>query len=286
MKKLQQLRESRGIQWVGNGFPVHSIFSYGQDGVELDPFLLLDYAPPYEFPPGEERRGVGAHPHRGFETVTICYQGEIEHRDSSGGGGMIGPGDVQWMTAASGLLHDEFHSEAFVRTGGVFEMAQLWVNLPARDKTAVPGYQSILADQIPEVIAADGAAHVRVIAGEYANAHGPAKTFTPINLWDVRMDADTTLEIPLADGDTTALLIRGGRLGFEGPREAGGGALALFERAGDVIAVQAVEDTQFLVMSGTPLGEPIAGSGPFVMNTDAELRQAYEDAKSGNMGRL
>ncbi|OAI58022.1 quercetin 2,3-dioxygenase [Verrucomicrobiaceae bacterium SCGC AG-212-N21] len=284
-KKLQCIHQSSETHWVGNGFPVRSVFSYDDFGKELDPFLLLDYAAPYRFPPGEGKRGVGAHPHRGFETVTVSYQGEIEHRDSSGGGGRIGPGDVQWMTAAGGLLHEEFHSPDFVRTGGMFEMAQLWVNLPAKDKNAAPRYQTLLAAQIPNVDLPGGAGKLRVIAGKYAGQRGPAQTFTPIDLWDIAITGGQAVDLPLAEGHTAAVLVLRGAIATEG-KEAGEGALVIYERAGDGVVLSAVSDSKLLLMSGRPIEEPIVGSGPFVMNSEEEIQQAYDDVRRGRMGRL
>ncbi|WP_038168228.1 pirin family protein [Verrucomicrobium sp. BvORR106] len=286
MKQLKSILQSSGTHWVGNGFPVRSVFSYDTLGEELDPFLLLDYAAPYLFPPGTEKRGVGAHPHRGFETVTISYQGEIEHRDSSGGGGKIGPGDVQWMTAASGLLHEEFHSAEFTRTGGVFEMAQLWVNLPARDKDAHPRYQTLLRQDIPVVQLPNGAGEIRVISGTFSGAFGPAKTFTPINLWDLKINAGASPSLVLADGHTAALVILSGELAFTSGEKAGVGALAIFTREGEDIQFSATKETRLLVMSGEPLREPIVGNGPFVMNSEQEIRQAFADVRAGKMGSL
>ncbi len=189
MKKLSFIRRNDQRHWVGDGFPVRSIFSYNDLGKEISPFLLLDYAGPENFPPSEQRRGVGAHPHRGFETVTIVYSGEVEHRDSSGGGGIVRPGDVQWMTAASGLVHEEFHGSEYAKRGGPFEMIQLWVNLSAKDKKAPPGYQNITNAQIPRVDLPSGAGIVRVIAGNYQATQGPAHTFSPMNVWDVRLNS-------------------------------------------------------------------------------------------------
>lgn len=286
MKQLKFILQSSGTHWVGNGFPVRSVFSYDTLGEELDPFLLLDYAAPYLFPPGTEKRGVGAHPHRGFETVTISYQGEIEHRDSSGGGGKIGPGDVQWMTAASGLLHEEFHSTEFTRTGGVFEMAQLWVNLPARDKGEPPRYQTLLSQDIPVVQLPNGAGEARVISGTFSGAFGPAKTFTPINLWDLKINAGASPSLVLADGHTAALVILSGELAFTSGEKAGEGALAIFTREGEDIQFSATKETRLLVMSGEPLREPIVGNGPFVMNSEQEIRQAFADVRAGKMGSL
>ncbi len=286
MKKLLRIHQSSGMHWVGNGFPVRSVFDYNGLGRELSPFLLLDYAAPYQFPPGEEGRGVGAHPHKGFETVTVAYQGELEHRDSSGGGGKIGPGDVQWMTAGSGILHEEFHSHDFIRKGGMLQMVQLWVNLRAKDKSAAPGYQTLLKAQIPIVALPKDAGRVRVIAGEFNGQKGPAKTFTPINLWDVDLRSGKSAELPLPDGHTTAFLVLSGKVTVNGGREAGEGDLVIFNRAGDGISVTATTDARLLVMDGEPIDEPVVGHGPFVMNTRAEIQQAFQDYQLGKMGEL
>ena len=286
MKKLFRIHQSSEMHWVGNGFPVRSVFDYNGLGRELSPFLLLDYAAPYQFPPGDERRGVGGHPHKGFETVTVAYRGELEHRDSSGGGGKIGAGDVQWMTAGNGIVHEEFHSADFTREGGTLQMVQLWVNLRAQDKTAKPGYQTLLKAQIPNVALPDDAGNVRVIAGEYDGRKGAAKTFTPINLWDVNLRAGKSAELPMPNGHTTAFLVLSGTVIVNGEREAGEGDLAIFARAGESIAIEAKEDTKLLVMDGEPFAEPVVGHGPFVMNSRAEIQQAFEDYQLGRMGEL
>jgi len=272
------------MHWVGNGFPVRSVLDYNGLGRELSPFLLLDYAAPYPFPPGNEKRGVGAHPHKGFETVTVAYQGELEHRDSSGGGGKIGAGDVQWMTAGKGIVHEEFHSTAFTKQGGTLQMVQLWVNLRAKDKSAPPGYQTLLKDQIPNVALPQNAGVVRVIAGEFAGQKGPARTFTPINLWDVNLRAGGTAELPLPDGHTTALLVLSGKVKLDEERKAGEGGLPIFSRAGNGIALKATTDAKLLVMGGEPIAEPVVGHGPFVMNSRAEIQQAFQDYQLGRMG--
>ena len=286
MKKLLRIHQSPQMHWVGNGFPVRSVFDYNGLGRELSPFLLLDYAAPYQFPSGNERRGVSGHPHKGFETVTVAYQGELEHRDSSGGGGKIGAGDVQWMTAGNGIVHEEFHSADFTREGGTLQMVQLWVNLRAKDKTAKPGYQTLLKAQIPNVALPDDAGNVRVIAGEYDGRTGAAKTFTPINLWDVNLRAGKSAELPMPNGHTTAFLVLSGKVVVNGEREAGEGDLAIFARAGDSIAMEAKADTKLLVMDGEPFAEPVVGHGPFVMNSRAEIQQAFEDYQLGRMGEL
>ena len=208
------------MHWVGNGFPVRSVFEYNGLGRELSPFLLLDYAAPYQFSPGNEKRGVAGHPHKGFETVTVAYQGELEHRDSSGGGGKIGAGDVQWMTAGNGIVHEEFHSQDFARKGGTLQMVQLWVNLRAKDKTAKAGYQTLLKAQIPNVALPQDAGTVRVIAGDFGGRKGAAKTFTPINVWDVNLHAGKSAELPLPDGHTTTFLVLSGEVLVNGESKA------------------------------------------------------------------
>jgi len=285
MKKLIRIHQSSGMHWVGNGFPVRSAFEYNGLGRELSPFLLLDYAAPYEFPPGNEKRGVGGHPHKGFETVTVAYQGELEHRDSSGGGGKIGAGDVQWMTAGNGIVHQEFHSQDFTRKGGTLQMVQLWVNLRAKDKIAKPRYQTLLKAQIPDVPLPEDAGTVRVIAGEFGGRKGPAKTFTPINVWDVNLRAGKSTELPLPNGHTTTFLVLSGEVDVDG-KKAGEGDLAIFARNGDSITVKAKTDAKVLVMDGEPIDEPVVGQGPFVMNSRAEIQQAFEDYQLGRKGEM
>lgn len=286
MKKLLRILQSSEMHWVGDGFPVRSVFSYNELGDQLSPFLLLDYAEPYQFPPGAEQRGVGAHPHKGFETVTIAYQGELAHRDSSGGGGTIGAGDVQWMTAGGGIIHEEFHSPEFTKRGGVLQMVQLWVNLPAKDKGAPAGYQTLAKDQIPTAPLPEGAGKVRVTAGEYDGNKGPARTFTPINLWDVEMAAGKSTNFPLPEGHTTAILVIEGKVSDAGGSELEEGDLAIYERSGAGVSIDATTNAKLLVMSGKPIDEPIAGYGPFVMNTQDEILQAMAEFRSGAMGHL
>ena len=285
-KKLRCIQRSAGSHWVGNGFPVRSLFSYPNLGSVLSPFLLLDYAGPMEFPPTHDRLGVGEHPHRGFETVTIVYEGEVEHRDSSGGGGSIGPGDVQWMTAASGIVHEEFHGRNFAQRGGLFQMVQLWVNLPAKDKMSAPHYQGILNNQIPTVTLPDGQGTVRVIAGEFAGTKGPAKTYTPIHVWDLRLTSDQPFDLEVPDGYTTALVVLEGAVHVNGSEAIGAAEVGLFDRTGETIRLDSAENVTALLLIGEPIDEPIVGSGPFVMNTDQEIRQAMTDYQSGKMGHL
>jgi redox-sensitive bicupin YhaK (pirin superfamily) len=285
MKNVLGIYGAPGRHWVGDGFPVQSLFSYQTHGREMSPFLLLDYAGPREFEPAETPRGVGDHPHRGFETVTIVYRGEVEHRDSHGGGGKIGPGDVQWMTAGGGLLHQEFHSEEFTRRGGVFECVQLWVNLPAKHKMTPPAYQPITKDDIPVVELPGAAGTLRVIAGSHAGTRGPARTFTPMNVWDVHLLAGRTLELEVPEGWTTAVVVLRGavRIGSDRVSEA---RFALLETAGTRLSQEAEADATLLVLNGEPIDEPIAGYGPFVMNTRAEIEQAIRDFSSGRFGRI
>lgn len=286
LKKVLGIYEAPRPHWVGDGFPVRSLFSYGDHGKALSPFLLLDHAGPQAFAPTTNRRGVGTHPHRGFETVTIVYEGEVAHRDSTGAGGTIGPGDVQWMTAASGILHEEFHSDAFARQGGPLEMVQLWVNLPAKRKMAAPGYQTLLNRDIPSVALSDEAGHLRVIAGEYGSIRGPAQTFTPIDVWDVRLKAASTATLTARPGHTLALIVLHGTVLVNGQDVAREGQLVHMERTGDTVLLEANNDVILLWLSGEPIDEPVVGHGPFVMNTEAEIMQAYADFHSGQFGHI
>lgn len=286
MKKIIGIYTSPRPHWVGDGFPVRTLFSYDNLGKHISPFLLLDHAGPAEFTPTEQRRGVGQHPHRGFETVTIVYSGEVEHRDSTGAGGVIGPGDVQWMTAGAGIIHEEFHSEAFARRGGHLEMVQLWVNLPARDKSAPAGYQSILASDIPNLALKDQAGNLRLIAGEFDGQQGPARTFTPMDVWDIRLNSGATTTLDLHAGRNTALVVLRGTVQVNGQERVQTGQLALFEREGDTLSLHAEGDAIVLLLSGEPIDEPIVGHGPFVMNSEAEIHQAFVDFQSGRFGRM
>ncbi|QDU89760.1 Quercetin 2,3-dioxygenase [Pirellulimonas nuda] len=284
MKRVKSFVRDVPQHWVGDGFPVRSLFSYA-GGNAYDPFLLLDYAGPHDFEPGQAKRGVGEHPHRGFETVTILYQGELEHRDSSGSHGLIGPGDVQWMTAASGIVHEEFHSRRFATQGGTLEMIQLWVNLPAKGKQTPPKYQDLRDAQFPRVDLPDQAGTARVIAGELLGHRGPAETFTPINLWDVQLNAHAATELPVAGDHTALLVVQSGVVALaEGAVKAG--ELAKFEREAGGLRLQTESAARVLVLTGEPLNEPVVGQGPFVMNTREEIQQAVRDYQVGAMGRL
>ncbi|MEC4718350.1 pirin family protein [Noviherbaspirillum sp. CPCC 100848] len=286
MKKLAFIKRSNGQHWVGDGFPVRSIFSYNDISDEISPFLLLDYAGPTNFTPTDSRRGVGQHPHRGFETVTIVYEGEVSHKDSTGGGGTIGQGDVQWMTAASGLLHEEYHSAAYADRGGPFEMIQLWVNLPAKDKMSAPSYQSITDAQIPRVTLPEDAGIARIIAGEYGTAKGPARTFSPMNVWDLRLQSGRLLSISLPKGHNLALFVLRGAVRIDDIHTIRSAELAVMEREGSRLTFETTEETVLLLLSGEPLNEPVVGAGPFVMNTRSEIIQAINDYESGRFGPM
>ncbi len=287
MKKVLEVAGAPGRHWVGNGFPVHGMFGYSGPGVaERSPFLLLDYAAPTRFEPTTERRGVGQHPHRGFETVTIVYDGEVEHRDSTGNGGIIGKGDVQWMTAAGGILHEEFHSPAYAAKGGPFEMVQLWVNLPAKDKLSPPGYQGILDAQIPAIALPGTAGTLRLIAGEYAGQRGPARTFTPMNVWDLRLTAGQRVALPQPEGWTTLLVVLDGTVQVNGEAIVRAAQMATLSTDGSGVEIEASGEAKLLLLAGEPIDEPVVGHGPFVMNSQQEIIQAIADFNSGKFGRM
>jgi redox-sensitive bicupin YhaK (pirin superfamily) len=284
-KKVLGVFGAAGSHWVGDGFPVRTVFP--SRGVsDLSPFLMLDYAGPVHFKPSNRPRGVEEHPHRGFETVTIAYQGSVDHRDSGGNSGTINPGDVQWMTAASGVVHEEKHGKDFTAKGGDFEMVQLWVNLPAVAKMSQPGYQGILSAEIPRVELGTGA-YARVIAGELKGAKGPAKTFTPVNVFDVRLEAGADGELNLPEGQNSAIVLLRGDVVINGSSALTGEAgIAPLSAVGEAVFIHAKAESLLLILSGAPLNEPVASYGPFVMNTEAELRQAAEDYRAGRMGHL
>jgi redox-sensitive bicupin YhaK (pirin superfamily) len=285
MKKVIGIQGNDRGHWVGDGFPVRTLFFYQDLGRQMSPFLMLDYAGPAEFSPTTERRGVGSHPHRGFETVTIVYEGEVAHKDSTGQGGVIGPGDVQWMTAGSGILHEEFHSEGFAKNGGTLEMVQLWVNLPAKLKMTKPGYQAILDLQIPSIELMQGTGVARIIAGDFYGQKGPAHTFTPIHVIDLKLKQGK-VTIPVPEGWNTSLIV------LKGAIEAGDGIVAqdaqmlMFSHQGQDIEVNVLENSIALLLSGEPIDEPIVGYGPFVMNTKEEIALAMQDFNSGSFGDI
>lgn len=281
IKQIAGIIRGTGTHWVGDGFPVNTLMSYHTQGADISPFLLLDYAGPAEFGPSDRPRGVGQHPHRGFETVTIVYQGEVEHKDNAGNAGKIGPGDVQWMTAARGILHEEMHGRDFTKNGGTLEMIQIWVNLPAKDKMAAPRYQEITNASIPVVELPNNAGKARVIAGDFETTAGAARTFTPINLWDIRLNAGGKAKLPLPDGFTTAILVLEGNVKVNGSESLKAKELGFLGRTGDHVNLEAAVPSVLLVMNGKPIDEPIEGYGPFVMNTQEEIRQAMADFQAG-----
>lgn len=273
---------------VGDGFRMHNFFP-GSEQVDIrrmDPFLLLDYNSKYYFPPSDKPRGVGVHPHKGFETVTIVYKGKVAHHDSSGGGGTIGEGDVQWMTAGSGILHKEYHEENFNKKGGDFQMIQLWVNLPAKYKTSKPNYQEISHQKINKYELPGNKGKVEVIAGEYRGVKGLASTFTPIHLQNVHLKKGSKIDFSFPANFNTALLIIEGKIKINNTQTVLLDHFALFERKGEFFSIEALEDSLVLMMSGEPINEPIAAQGPFVMNTREELRQAFDDFNRGKFGYL
>lgn len=286
MKKTLGIYSAPRPHWVGDGFPVRSLFSYNSHGKQTSPFLLLDYAGPADFVPTNKPRGVGQHPHRGFETVTIVYSGEVAHRDSTGQGGVIGPGDVQWMTAGAGILHEEFHSPAFSQSGGKLEMVQLWVNLPAKDKMAAPGYQAIVERDIPTVELPNDAGQMRIIAGQFGGQAGPAHTFTPMNVWDLRLNQSSFSALTLPDGWASMLIVLHGTVQVNGDAVVREAQMIALDRAGQEISIEANTDAKVLLLSGEPIDEPIVGHGPFVMNSQQEIVQAIDDLNSGRFGQI
>ena len=289
MRNAKQIYRANSQHWVGDGFLVQPLFSHMGDDRGTNPFLMLDYAAPYEFSPNEARspRGVGQHPHKGFETVTIAYHGEVAHRDSSGGGGIIYEGDVQWMTAGSGIIHEEFHSENFSKKGGLFEMVQLWVNLPAKDKNTPPRYQHLAKAGIPVVELPDEAGRLRLIAGEYKGEKGAADTFTEMNVWDIVLNAGKKAVLEIPEAHNLSMVVLRGNVTLNGKEQAGAEQLVGFEKSGGNVHIEAgSEEVKILLLSGVPIDEPVVGYGPFVMNTAEEIRQAISDFKSGKFGSI
>ncbi len=287
-RQIAGIYDGAPIHWVGDGFRVSNYFPSGNDfGQRVSPFILMDYAPPHRFPPTEShQRGVGPHPHRGFETVTLAFEGSVAHHDSSGSAGVIGPGDVQWMTAASGVLHKEYHEREFARAGGTFHMMQLWINLPKAHKMAPPRYQALAAQQIGQVELPNDGGHVRVIAGEYDGVKGPAKTFTPVSMFDIHLNPAGQATFSFPARENTLLLVMQGAVEING-QTAKALDLILFENDGEEVMVRARrKDARSLLLSGAPIDEPVVQYGPFVMNTEQEIRQAIEDFNHGAFGEL
>ena len=288
VKKAEQVKVYQpGSQHVvGDGFHVRNLLPSNDLDLELSPFIMLDYAGPTFYPATDTPRGVGEHPHRGFETVTIVYQGIVAHRDSAGNSGVIGPGDVQWMTAASGIVHEEMHEREWAKRGGTLQAIQLWVNLPKAFKMSAPGYQTIVKDQIPVVQLDGGAGSLHVIAGSVRGAKGPAKTFTPIELYDLRLRAGHSLPLQIAKGYNVGLFVLSGRVTIAGSHRLAEADLAVWTSTGEAVTITGEEDALILVMAGEAIHEPVARYGPFVMNTQAELVQAVNDYQAGKMGHL
>lgn len=285
-KELAGVYQAGSQHMVGDGFPVRNMIPGAGVEEQLSPFLMLDYMGPEEFPPTTRRLGVGEHPHRGFETVTIMYHGKVAHRDSTGSGGVIGPGDVQWMTAASGVVHEELHEEGFAKQGGLLEGVQLWVNLPKAFKMTAPRYQTLLERDIPSVELGGGAGKVRVIAGEFRGVKGPAKTFSPVHLFDLRLTAGHQAELELPEGFNSSLFVLHGQVVVNGSQTVGEVEIGLFGQRGERVVLEAKQDATILLLSGEPIAEPIARYGPFVMNTRDEIIQAVQDYQAGKMGHL
>ena len=282
-KRILDIRSAPGRHWVGDGLPVHNLFGYNGPGVaERSPFLMLDYGAPYDFGPTTKQLGVGQHPHRGFETVTVVYSGELAHRDNAGGGGTIGPGDVQWMTAGGGIIHEEFHSRAYAASGGPFEMVQLWVNLPASQKMTPARYQAILDAQIPAVALPGGAGRVRVIAGSFDGRQGPAHSFTPMNVLDMRLAAGHRLQLTQPEGWSTLVVVLAGTVQINDGTTLGAAEMASLSTQGTQLTLAAQEDAKLLLLAGEPIAEPVVGYGPFVMNSEQQIAQAIDDLNRGH----
>ena len=284
-KKIKYTYTSDKKHWVGDGFYVYGLLRPSEElNKFISPFIMLDYASPKEFSITNQRRGVGEHPHRGIETVTFAYQGEVEHRDSSGGGGVIKPGDVQWMTAGKGIVHDEFHSEEFSKKGGVFEMVQLWINLPRKHKMTDPKYQEISSAVIP-TISLGNKIKLRVIAGNFEETKGPSSTFTKVNLYDIISKENKSISLKFENGTNTIILIMSGELKVENKNFKDKDIL-IFEREGSQIELNVSDNFKGLILNGEPINEPVVAHGPFVMNTKEEIYQAFSDYQNGKMGRL
>lgn len=287
-KNIEIVVPPREPHFVGDGFRVHNFIpsAYRLDMQRMTPFIMLDYNAKFHFPPSDHPKGVGVHPHKGFETVTIAYHGRVAHHDSSGGGGIIGEGDVQWMTAASGVLHKEYHEETFSKQGGIFQMVQLWVNLPAKDKMSTPKYQAIKNAEIPRYQLENNNGEIEIIAGDYKGIKGAASTFTPVHMFNAKLKAGATSDFTFPANYNTLLLVIEGSITVNESEKVPTDHLVLFENQGETFSITANEDTIVLVLSGEPINEPIAAHGPFVMNTQQELIEAFNDFNQGKFGHL
>ena len=287
-RNIEKIIPPPPVHWVGDGFRVHNFIpGMGQMTRErVSPFILLDYNSKYYFAPAERPRGVGVHPHRGFETVSIAYKGKIAHHDSFGNSGVIDEGDVQWMTASSGLLHKEYHEKGFSEKGGLFHMVQLWVNLPAKVKMSPPKYQAITNDEMGKYKLPDGEGVIEVIAGNYKEVKGPALTFSPVTLFNAKLEkgGKAAFSFP-PDFNTCALVIEGSII-LNSTEKAESDHFVLFGNDGEDFTIEASEKAIVLIMSGEPINEPIVANGPFVMNTQTEIMKAYADLNRGRFGFL
>lgn len=284
-KQIERIIKPGMPHFVGDGFRVHSFIPSAIPMQRMDPFIVFDYNSKYNFPASEIPKGVGVHPHRGFETVTLAYKGRVEHADSSGGGGIIGEGDVQWMTAASGVLHKEFHESEWSKNGGEFQMVQLWVNLPAAHKMSTPKYQALENKNIPKVDIDGGLGYIEVVAGDYQGTKGAASTFSPVNLFNAKLKATAKVNFEFPENFNTGLLVLEGSVKVNG-QDVATDHFVLFENKGEKIEFEATEDAFVLLLSGEPINEPIAAYGPFVMNTEDEIKQAFRDFQTGKFGYL
>lgn len=288
IRHIDKIYQATSQHWVGDAFLVQPLFSHMGEDRGTDPFLMLDYAAPRRFEASSSHiRGVGQHPHKGFETVTVAYQGEVAHKDSTGAGGIIAEGDVQWMTAGAGIIHEEYHSEAFSQAGGVLEMVQLWVNLPAKDKSTPPAYQHLSKEAIPVVNLENNTRYLRLIAGEYQGTQGAARTFTEMNVWDVVVNANEQISLTVPATHNLSMVVLRGEASFNQQESAGAGQLVVFQKtAGDVQIQAGDEALKILLLSGVPIDEPIVGYGPFVMNSREEIIDAINDFNSGRFGQI
>lgn len=283
---FEYILEPPAVHMVGDGFRVHTILpSQLVPPERTSPFYLLDYNPPWQIPPGETPKGVGVHPHRGFETVTFALQGSVAHHDSRGNAGIIGAGDVQWMTAGSGILHKEYHEKRFSQTGGVLQMVQLWVNLPAKHKMTTPAYQALSADQMGYFDLPDGNGTLTVVAGGVNGCIGPARTFSTMQVFLLHLAPGGSFEFPIQNGFNTCLLVLDGEVqGGDVPIATH--RLAILSQSAPTMHISSAQGAACLVLSGEPLREPIAQYGPFLMNTRAEIMQAIDDFNNGLFGEL
>ncbi|KIA95451.1 short-chain dehydrogenase [Pedobacter kyungheensis] len=284
-KQINNILKAPAPHMVGDGFRVHNFFPSGYE-IDMNPFFLMDYGSKIEFSARREPRGVGVHPHRGFETVTIAYHGAVAHHDSSGNSGVIYPGDVQWMTAAGGVLHKEYHEAQYSLTGGPFQMVQLWVNLPAKHKMGKPGYQAIKQADMAHFDLPENGGKIEIIAGNYEGIQGSAHTFTPIEVYNARLNKGAKANFSFPANFNTGFMVIEGSIKVNGSDTAAADSFIHFKNEGTTIEVEALEDSVILMLSGEPLNEPIVQYGPFLMNTEAEIHQAIEDYNQGRFGYL